>query len=55
MLGPNGAGKTTLLRLLFGLVERDAGAIELFGRPLGTAGCLDGVAGFVEEPIRATS
>ncbi len=52
LLGPNGAGKTTLLRLLFGLVGPDEGDIELFGRPLGAADavCLDGVAGFVEEP-----
>jgi ABC-2 type transport system ATP-binding protein len=52
LLGPNGAGKTTLLRLLFGLVAADEGEIELFGRPLGAADsvCLDGVAGFVEEP-----
>jgi ABC-2 type transport system ATP-binding protein len=52
LLGPNGAGKTTLLRLLFGLVAPDEGTIELFGRPLGAADtvCLDGVAGFVEEP-----
>jgi ABC-2 type transport system ATP-binding protein len=52
LLGPNGAGKTTLLRLLFGLVAADAGDIELFGHPLGSAESvdLDGVAGFVEEP-----
>jgi ABC-2 type transport system ATP-binding protein len=52
LLGPNGAGKTTLLRLLFGLLTPDAGAVELFDRPLGAAEAvnLDGVAGFVEEP-----
>jgi ABC-2 type transport system ATP-binding protein len=52
LLGPNGAGKTTLLRLLFGLVAPDAGEVELFGHPLGSAESvnLDGVAGFVEEP-----
>jgi ABC-2 type transport system ATP-binding protein len=52
LLGPNGAGKTTLLRLLFGLVAADAGDIDLFGHPLGSAESvdLDGVAGFVEEP-----
>ena len=52
LLGPNGAGKTTLLRLLFGLLAPDAGAVELFDRPLGSADAinLDGVAGFVEEP-----
>jgi ABC-2 type transport system ATP-binding protein len=52
LLGPNGAGKTTLLRLMFGLVRPEAGAIELFGRPLETAGSpeLQDVAGFVEDP-----
>lgn len=34
LLGPNGAGKTTTLRLLLGLVEPDAGAIELAGIPV---------------------
>lgn len=52
LLGPNGAGKTTLLRILFGLITPDAGSVELFGRTLdiATAGALDGVAGFVEDP-----
>ena len=31
LLGPNGAGKTTLLRALAGLVERDAGSVDLAG------------------------
>lgn len=34
-LGPNGAGKTTTMRLLTGLIHRDAGTIELLGRPFG--------------------
>lgn len=34
LLGPNGAGKTTTLRLLLGLVEPDAGQIELAGIPV---------------------
>jgi ABC-2 type transport system ATP-binding protein len=52
LLGPNGAGKTTLLRILFGLVRPDAGAVELFDRPLDVSapGALAGVAGFVEDP-----
>ena len=32
LLGPNGAGKTTTLKLCLGLVEPDAGAIELLGQ-----------------------
>ena len=35
LLGPNGAGKTTLIRAVAGRVKPDAGAITLFGRPLG--------------------
>ncbi|OGV71163.1 MAG: hypothetical protein A2269_03635 [Lentisphaerae bacterium RIFOXYA12_FULL_60_10] len=33
IVGPNGSGKTTLVRALLGLVETDAGTIELFGQP----------------------
>ncbi|HTX32207.1 MAG TPA: ABC transporter ATP-binding protein [Solirubrobacteraceae bacterium] len=52
LLGPNGAGKTTLLRILFGLMEADAGSAELFGRTPSGGGsdALAGVAGFVEDP-----
>ncbi|HEX8980548.1 MAG TPA: ATP-binding cassette domain-containing protein [Parasulfuritortus sp.] len=32
LLGPNGAGKTTTLRLALGLIEADAGQVELLGR-----------------------
>jgi ABC-2 type transport system ATP-binding protein len=32
-LGPNGAGKTTTMRILTGLIQPDAGSVELFGRP----------------------
>jgi len=34
LLGPNGAGKTTTLRLALGLIEADAGTLELFGHAL---------------------
>jgi ABC-2 type transport system ATP-binding protein len=52
LLGPNGAGKTTLLRMLLGLVQPDAGTIELLGQPLSGSGiqALHDVAGFVEDP-----
>jgi zinc transport system ATP-binding protein len=33
LVGPNGSGKTTLLRVLLGLLEADAGSVELFGAP----------------------
>jgi ABC-type multidrug transport system ATPase subunit len=32
LLGPNGAGKTTAIRALSGLIDIDAGDIELFGQ-----------------------
>jgi lipooligosaccharide transport system ATP-binding protein len=34
LLGPNGAGKSTTLKLLLGLMEPDAGRIELLGLPV---------------------
>jgi lipooligosaccharide transport system ATP-binding protein len=34
LLGPNGAGKTTILRLCLGLIQPDAGEIELLGEPV---------------------
>jgi len=34
LLGPNGAGKTTTLRCCLGLIEPDAGTIELCGEPV---------------------
>ena len=35
IIGPSGAGKTTLMRLLLGLLEPQAGSLEVDGRPLG--------------------
>lgn len=37
IVGPSGAGKTTLLRLLLGLLEPQAGKLEIDGTPLGQA------------------
>jgi sodium transport system ATP-binding protein len=34
LLGPNGAGKTTCLRMVYGLMEPDAGRIEVDGHDL---------------------
>lgn len=34
LVGPDAAGKTTLMRILAGLVEADAGEVEVLGRPV---------------------
>jgi ABC-2 type transport system ATP-binding protein len=34
LLGPNGAGKTSTIRAVLGLVEKEAGSIEVLGRDL---------------------
>ena len=31
-IGPNGAGKSTTLRTLLGVIKRDAGEVEIFGK-----------------------
>jgi ABC-2 type transport system ATP-binding protein len=36
LLGPNGAGKTTTISMICGLLTRDAGRVELLGRPIDT-------------------
>jgi len=35
IVGPNGAGKSTIIHMLLGLIAPTAGAIQLFGEPLG--------------------
>jgi ABC-2 type transport system ATP-binding protein len=34
LLGPNGAGKTTLMRIVFGVLDPEAGTVEWRGRPV---------------------
>jgi len=50
-LGPNGAGKTTTMRILVGLLQADAGSVELFGEPVhrGRRG-LDRIGALIEGP-----
>lgn len=51
-LGPNGAGKTTTLRLLLGLLKKQQGHIELFGKELGTSRIeiLSKLGSLIEQP-----
>jgi ABC-2 type transport system ATP-binding protein len=49
-LGPNGSGKSTTIRAVFNLIEPTAGEIRLLGRPPGSPGGREGVAGFVDTP-----
>ena len=37
LLGPNGAGKTTTINILTGLVIRQEGTTEIFGKDTGTS------------------
>lgn len=48
LIGPNGAGKSTCLRVVLGLIEPDAGTVEVFGsRP----GSMPGALGYVPQRI----
>lgn len=37
LLGPNGAGKTTTISMICGLLERDAGEVQVAGQPMTTS------------------
>lgn len=55
-VGPNGAGKSTTIRILMGLVQPDAGEVELLGHrmPAGEVAAKRDV-GFVSEEMRLFS
>jgi len=49
-LGPNGAGKTTTIKCVLGLIYPDAGTIEIFGQPHGTARARQALGFLPENP-----
>lgn len=51
-LGPNGAGKTTTLRLLLGLLKKQEGSIEVFGKEFNDhrIDCLQNIGSLIEQP-----
>jgi ABC-2 type transport system ATP-binding protein len=49
ILGPNGAGKSTTLRMVMNIIARDAGRIEVLGRPPESSGALRAVGYLPEE------
>jgi ABC-2 type transport system ATP-binding protein len=50
LLGPDGAGKTTLIRLLAGLMEPSAGAVEVLGhRPSAEGGTTQAQIGYMPQ------
>jgi ABC-type multidrug transport system ATPase subunit len=51
-LGPNGAGKTTTLRLVLGLLRKQHGSVELFGKEFSKhrIACLAKIGSLIESP-----
>jgi ABC-2 type transport system ATP-binding protein len=52
LVGPNGSGKSTILRSILGLVQPDAGTIEVLGggRAAAAARAEGGLTGLVDDP-----
>jgi simple sugar transport system ATP-binding protein len=43
LVGENGSGKSTLIKILSGVVQQDAGAVSVFGRPLGASSAANAI------------
>jgi len=53
LVGPNGAGKSTPIRLLMGLIQPDAGTVELFGHSMANeAAVAKQTVGYVADDMR---
>jgi zinc/manganese transport system ATP-binding protein len=49
IVGPNGAGKSTLIKAILDLIPRNAGTIEVFGRPISSLGNLRNQLGYMPQ------
>ena len=49
IVGPNGAGKSTLIKAILDLIPRNAGTIEVFGRPISRLGNLRNQLGYMPQ------
>lgn len=49
LLGANGAGKTTAIGLLLGLLQADAGTVEVFGQAPGSASARQGIGAMLQS------
>ena len=49
VVGPNGAGKSTLVKAVLDLIPRNAGTIEILGRPIARLGHLRHTLGYMPQ------
>lgn len=51
IVGPNGAGKSTLIQAILGLIEHQAGEIQIFGHPIINLGKLWHSIGYIPQKL----